>query len=165
MNKNWTGDAAFMPVLKGLLNRAGLIVMLFVMCTILYTDPGIAGSGGNPNKVVSSNKGIPGGSGSNGVVGIWGYPGVAGPGGYPGVAGYGGYYPSWRHTQSKRYSGIAGNKGYPGISAGKGYPGISAGKGSPGIVGNKSFPGISAAEGIVPGVSADEGVVPGIDGD
>ena len=48
---------------------------------------------------------------TRGIVGTWGYPGVAGPGGYPGVAGYGGYYPSWRHTQSKNYSGIAGNEG------------------------------------------------------
>jgi hypothetical protein len=140
MNKSWTGDAAFMPILKGSLSRAGLILILFVMCTILYTEPGIAG--GNPNKVVTSNKGIPGGAGSRGVVGTWGYPGVAGPGGYPGVAGYGGYYPSWRHTQSKNYSGIAGNKGYPGISGNKAYSGISGSKAYSGISGSESYPGI-----------------------
>jgi hypothetical protein len=92
MNKSWIRDAAFMPILKEFISRAGLIVMFFVMFTMLYTDPGITESGGNPNKVVSSNKGILGGSGSHGVVGTWGYPGVA---------GYGGYYPSWRHTQSE----------------------------------------------------------------
>ncbi len=154
MNKRWTGDAAFMPILKGFLNRVGLIVMLFIMCAMLYTDPGIAGSGGNPNKVVSSNQGIPGGSGSHGVVGTWGYPGVAGPGGYPGVAGYGGYYPSWRHTQSKNYSGIAGNKGYSGISGNKAYSGIAGSKGYSGVAGNKSYSGIAGSESY-PGIPGD----------
>jgi len=142
MNKSWTGDAAFILILKGFLSRAGLIVMVFVIFTMLYIDPVIAGGRGNPNKVVSSNKGIPGSSGSQGLVGTWGYPGVPGRGGYSGVAGYGGYYPSWRHTQSKSYSGIAGNKGYPGISGNKAYSGVAGNKSYTGIPGNEGYPGI-----------------------
>jgi hypothetical protein len=142
MNKGLIGNAAFMPVLKGFLNSGGLIVTLFVMCMMFYTDPGIAGSGGNSNKITGSNKSIPGSSGSRGVVGTWGYPGVAGPGGYPGVAGYGGYYPSWRHTQSKGYSGVAGNKAYPGISGNKAYSGVAGNKAYSGIAGSEGYPGI-----------------------
>lgn len=55
MNKGWTGDvAAFIPVLKGFLNKSGLIVTFCMM--IFYTDSGVAGSGRNSNKAASNNK-------------------------------------------------------------------------------------------------------------
>lgn len=138
MNKGWTGDTAdFTLVLKGFLNKSDLIVTLFIMCMMIYTNSSVAGNVGNSNKAASSNKTIiPWSSGSQRIVGTWGYPGVAGSGGYPGVAGYGGYYPSWRHTQSKSYSGIDGNKAYPGISGNKAYSGIAGSEGYPGIPGN-----------------------------
>ncbi len=156
-------NAAYKSILKETSGGTGLIAMFLAMFIMLYTDIGIAGSGMGSNNVAGS-KVISGGSpGPKGIVGTWGYPGVAGPGGYPGVAGYGGYYPSWRHTQSKNYSGIAGNKAYPGISGNKGYAGIAGSKGYSGITGNKSYSGISGS-GSYSGIAGDSSY-PGIPGD
>jgi len=163
MNKRNMGDAAFMSILRELLGRAGLITMFLAMFITLYTDISVAGSGMSSKNVVG-NKGVSGGTPSTRrIVGTWGYPGVAGPGGYPGVAGYGGYYPSWRHTQSKNYSGIAGNKGYPGISGNKGYSGVAGSGSYSGIAGNKSYSGIAGSSSYS-GIAGDNGY-PGIPGD
>ena len=166
MGKNYAGKVAVIPALNEVLCRSGLIVMsLVIIFTMLYTDFVIAGNVGNPNKAVSSNKKVTaGGSISRGaVVGTWGYPGVAGPGGYPGVAGYGGYYPSWRHTQSKNYSGIDGNKSYPGIAGNKAYSGVPGNKSYSGIAGNKAYSGVAGSKSYS-GVAGSDSY-PGIPGD
>ena len=164
MGKNCTGETAYIWALKWVLCRSGLIVMfLVIIFTMIYTDSVIAGNGGNSNKIVSSNKARPSGSISRGAVGTWGYPGVSGPGGYPGVAGYGGYYPSWRHTKSKNYSGIDGNKSFPGIAGNKAYSGVAGNKAYSGVAGNKAYSGVAGSKSYS-GIPGSDGY-PGIPGD
>lgn len=163
MKKKWKRCAATKFSSLKLYNRVNLMVLFTAI--VLYMVSDIARS-----EVVSKVVGkkdaygnVKGNGGPPKLFGNWGYPGVAGPGGYPGVAGYGGYYPSWRHTQGRGYSGVAGNKAFSGVAGSKGYPGVAASKSYSGVAGNKAYSGIAGSKGY-PGIPGNPGYS-GIPGD